>query len=166
MVMAVDFKPLANTAIIRAIFILPCLFRFKEDNLVKQLKALILAAVTLLSVQAFAATTADDKTAERIKPVGEVCVGAECGGAVVAAAGPRSGEEVYNGACIACHSAGVLGAPVKGDKAAWNPRLEKGLEATLKNAISGINSMPARGTCASCSDDELLAAIKFMSGHE
>jgi len=132
---------------------------------VKQLKALILAAATLLMAQAHAATDAqNDKIAERIKPVGTVCVGAECGGAAVAPAEPRSGEEVFGAACTACHSMGVLGAPKKGDTAAWDERLAKGMDATLKNALNGLNAMPPKGNCANCSDDEILAAIKYMSG--
>lgn len=132
----------------------------------KQLKALILAAATLVAAQAWAADDAQaDKIRDRIKPVGTVCVGAECGGAaVVAAAEPRSGEQVYNSACMACHAVGVLGAPKNGDKAAWDDRLAKGLDATLQNAINGINAMPPKGNCLNCSDDELMAAIKFMSG--
>jgi len=132
---------------------------------VKQLKALILAAATLLMAQAHAATDAqNDKIAERIKPVGTVCVGAECGGAAVAPAEPRSGEEVFGAACTACHSMGVLGAPKKGDKAAWDERLAKGMDKTLQNALHGLNAMPPKGNCANCSDDEILAAIKYMSG--
>lgn len=131
----------------------------------KQLKALILAAATLVMAQAYAETDAKaEKIHERIKPVGEVCVGAECGGVAVAAGEPRTGEEVFNTACTACHSAGILGAPKAFDKAAWNARLEKGLEATLKNALSGINAMPPKGNCATCSDDEILNAIKYMAG--
>lgn len=133
----------------------------------KQLKALILAAATLLVAQVYAATDSEeDKIRERIKPVGEVCVGAECGGAVVAAAGPRSGEDVYGGACVACHGSGVLGAPKAGDAADWDGRLAKGLDETWQNAINGLNSMPPKGNCMDCSDDEILAAIKFMSGRE
>src|SRR5690606_41775601 len=74
------------------------------------------------------------------------------------------GEAVYNTACMACHAVGVLGAPKKGDKAAWDDKLAKGLDASLQNAINGINAMPPKGNCLNCSDDELLAAIKFMSG--
>ena len=133
----------------------------------KQLKALIVAAATVFAAQAYAAADSqEDKIRERIKPVGEVCVGAECGGAVVAAAGPRSGEEVYGAACGACHTAGVLGAPKNGDTAAWDERLAKGLDETWQNAINGINSMPPKGNCMNCSDDEILAAIKYMSGRE
>ncbi|QQD22620.1 cytochrome c5 family protein [Venatoribacter cucullus] len=132
----------------------------------KQLKALILAAATLVAAQAWAADDAQaDKIRDRIKPVGTVCVGADCGGAAVtAAAEPRSGEQVYNTACMACHAVGVLDAPKKGDKAAWDDKLAKGLDASLQNAIKGINAMPPKGNCLNCSDDELLAAIKFMSG--
>jgi len=132
---------------------------------VKQLKALILAAAALVAAQSFANTDAqNDKIRDRIKPVGEVCVGAECGGAAVVASGPRSGEDVYGAACAACHGAGILGAPKNGDKAAWDDRLAKGMDQTLANAINGINAMPPKGNCMDCSDDEILAAIKFMSG--
>ena len=131
----------------------------------KQLKALIMAAAALVAAQTFATTEAQiDKIRERIKPVGEVCIGAECGGAAVVASGPRSGEEVYNGACTACHGAGILGAPKNGDKATWDERLAKGIDESLALAIKGINAMPPKGNCADCSDDELMAAIKFMSG--
>ncbi|MGB1091847.1 MAG: c-type cytochrome [Oceanobacter sp.] len=132
----------------------------------KQLKALMLAAVTLIAAQAYAAADSqEEKIKERIKPVGEVCVGADCGGApVVAGGGARSGEDVYGSFCSACHAAGVLGAPKKGDTAAWDARWAQGEAGILANAINGINSMPPKGTCATCSDDEILGAIKFMSG--
>ncbi len=132
------------------------------------LKALVVAAATLIAAQTFAAVaSSEEKIKARIAPVGEVCVGAECGGAVAAvSSGPRSGEDVYSAACTACHAAGVLGAPMKGDVAAWDARLEKGMNITLKNAIKGINAMPPKGNCLDCSDDEILAAIKFMAGRE
>lgn len=132
----------------------------------KQLKALVLAAATLVMSQAFAALD-EEKIINNIKPVGEVCVGAECGAAPVAAAsGPRSGEAVYNAACTACHGPGILGAPKNGDIAAWDDRFAKGADATLQNAINGINAMPPKGNCADCSDDELMAAINYMAGRE
>ena len=49
-------------------------------------------------------------------------------------------------------------------RATADDRLAKGMDATLQNAINGINAMPPKGTCANCSDDELMAAIKYMSG--
>lgn len=133
----------------------------------KQLKALIIMAITIFAVQAWADTdAANQKIQERIKPVGTVCAGAECGGASEAAASSsaRSGESIYNKACVACHGSGLLDAPKKGDTAAWDKRYAQGEETVLKHAINGLNAMPPKGTCNDCSDDELLSAIHFMAG--
>ncbi len=111
------------------------------------------------------AATADEKIVERIKPAGKVCIEGDdsCGGAVAAAStgGARSGEEVYTASCAACHAIGVAGAPKFGTSE-WADRGAKGIDALLKTAISGINAMPPKGTCATCSDDELKAAIQHM----
>ena len=80
----------------------------------------------------------------------------------VAPAEPRSGDAVYNAACVACHDTGVLNAPKRGDTASWGDRLDKGIEGLLTSAIQGINAMPARGGDASITDDELKAAIEYM----
>ena len=133
----------------------------------KQLKALIIMAITIFAVQAWADTdAANQKIQERIKPVGTVCAGAECGGAAAAPASSsaRSGESIYSKACVACHGSGLLNAPKKGDKAAWDERYAQGEDTVLKHAINGLNAMPPKGTCNDCSDDELLSAIHFMSG--
>lgn len=102
----------------------------------------------------------DDAIKERIKPVGSVHV---AGAAAAASAGAMSGEDVYNKACVACHAAGVLGAPRLNNAADWAPRLDNGFDTVLSNAINGINAMPPRGTCASCSDDDIKAAIEYMT---
>jgi cytochrome c5 len=136
---------------------------------VKMLQAMMLFVATLVMAQANAATDAQaEKIRDRIKPVAEVCVqGDDCGGPVVAAStGPRSGEEVFNGMCTSCHTAGIAGAPKKGDVAAWDARLAKGFAETLAVAKKGINAMPAKGLCMDCSDDELSSAIKFMAGRK
>ena len=39
-----------------------------------------------------------------------------------------------------------------------------GLDGLLAKAITGLNAMPPKGTCADCSDDELKGAIEKMSG--
>jgi len=109
----------------------------------------------------------DRATAERIKPVGSVCVeGEECGTAAAAgeevASGPRSGEEVYNASCNACHGAGVAGAPKTGDAGAWASRIAQGEATLVKHAIEGLNAMPPKGMCMTCSDDEIKAAVEYM----
>lgn len=88
--------------------------------------------------------------------------------AATEAAAPAAvdGQAVYNKACMACHMVGVGGAPKPGDKAAWEPRVAKGMDALMASAINGVpgTAMPARGSCASCTDEELKAAIDFMVG--
>ncbi len=130
------------------------------------MKKITVAVAMLMSFAVLAQTPAEDKSLEelkaRIAPVGQVYL---AGSEPVAAkpAGPRTGEQVYQGACFACHATGALDAPKKGDAAAWKPRLAQGLETLHKHAIDGIRSMPPRGTCGDCSDDDLLNAIKFMT---
>ncbi|MGB0662564.1 MAG: c-type cytochrome [Pontibacterium sp.] len=111
------------------------------------------------------AATSEEKIIQRIQAVGSVCLEGDdsCGGAAAAAvaSGPRSGEEVYKAACVACHGLGVAGAPKFGD-AEWNVRAAKGMDTLMANAINGINAMPARGTCMNCSDEEIQVAIEYM----
>jgi len=104
--------------------------------------------------------SADDIKA-RIKPVGSLHIaGAQA--EVAAASGPRSGEEVYNKSCVACHGVGVMGAPKLGNSDDWAPRLSQGMETVLSHAIKGFNGMPPKGTCGNCSDAEIKAAIDHM----
>ncbi len=125
-------------------------------------KLLILVASSLLAASMLnAQETSDDEIIERIKPVGSVHI-AGAAAASAAAAGPRSGADIYNTACMACHTAGVLGAPKPNDAAAWAPRMEQGFDTVLQNAINGINAMPPMGTCGDCSNDDIKAAIEFM----
>lgn len=104
---------------------------------------------------------------ERIKPLGEVCLVGDnnCGGPAVASnTGPRSGEDVYNAACMACHASGVAGAPKLGDASAWADRVAKGMDAMYASGINGLpgTGMIAKGGCMSCSDEEVTAAVDFM----
>jgi len=139
-------------------------------NLIKKILVAQTAVVALWAMSAQAAT--DEAIAERLKPVGEVCIqGEECaaagaGAAAAAGGAARSGDEVYGKFCTACHGSGLLNSPKTGDSAAWSARADAagGLDGLLKHAISGINAMPPKGTCADCSDDELKAAIQHMSG--
>ena len=73
-----------------------------------------------------------------------------------------SGQEVYTKACVSCHKAGIAGAPVTGDKEAWVPLIDKGMDQLSQNAINGIGKMPAKGGNASLSDAEVRAAVEYM----
>lgn len=138
-------------------------------------KFLVAGAALLVLVTGGAfATAMNDAIAERIKPVGTVCMAgdpcAEEAGVVASAGGgeARSGEAVYGQYCTACHGAGILDAPKTGDTAVWEARLAAAgsMEALTQHAIDGVGAMPPKGTCANCSDEEILAAIQHMSGLE
>ena len=73
-------------------------------------------------------------------------------------------EQKYMASCFACHSTGAAGAPKVGAgmSVEWEPRLEKGLDAVVQNAINGINTMPAKGLCFDCTDEDLRAIVEYM----
>jgi len=72
------------------------------------------------------------------------------------------GQKIYQASCQACHVAGIAGAPKLGDKEAWAPRIAKGNDAMLLSVKNGLNAMPPKGTCMSCSEGELRAAMEYM----
>ena len=116
-------------------------------------------------------------TAQRIQRVGTVVLGdaatiaaamaasgaapAADGAAAAAPTAALSGEALYNKACVACHAAGVAGAPKLGDKTAWGPRVGSGLEALTASVINGKGAMPPKGG-STASDAEIQSAVEFM----
>lgn len=125
-------------------------------------------AATALGQAVPAGTVAD--IIERTRPFGELCLeGQDCGGGEATEPTPagttgKSGSDVYGTFCRACHDAGLNDAPKFGDAEAWAPRVAKGVEALLQTTKSGLDLMPPMGLCMSCSDDELKAAIDYMTG--
>ena len=100
----------------------------------------------------------EDAVNARIVPVAKIELAAGGG----AAAGSRSGEQMFQSACNGCHGSGALGSPKVGDNAAWAPRLAKGLPALLKSAVGGLRSMPVKGGVADATEAELARAIVYM----
>ena len=78
----------------------------------------------------------------------------------------RSGEQIVQAQCAKCHQDGLQGAPKIGDRAAWTPRLKKGLDALVKSAAHGHGPMPARGGLADLSDLELHGAVVYMFNYD
>ena len=135
---------------------------------------LVMALIIVLVLQGMSSLLAGSRLADlsseavlaRIQPVGSLNTGAPMVAgapkAAPAASAARTGEQVYNASCQACHATGAAGAPKLGDKNAWAPRIQQGMEMLMTHALKGFNAMPARGTCGNCSDQEIRGAIEFM----
>lgn len=139
-----------------------------------------IVALGVLSSAALADAEAEDAAlAERLAPVGKLCLqGQTCQRAVAQPepdaslpeepeseniAAQYDGEALYASAgCGACHTAGIAGAPATGDNAAWTARLAQGTDTLYANAIKGIGAMPPKGGRFNFSDDEIRAAVDYM----
>lgn len=96
--------------------------------------------------------------ASRIKPVASF--------ALVDVNAPKelkTGQQVYDSTCSACHSSGVAGAPKMGDTGAWAPLIASGLDTMLKIAIEGKGAMPPKGGNPMLDDFEVKRAIVHMA---
>jgi len=110
--------------------------------------------------------------AERIRPVAQVnLASAETPREPVenAAAAPttsRSGQQVFESTCTACHGAGIAGAPKLGDKTQWAKHIAKGRDALYASAVNGVQGsagvMPPKGGNPGLSNAEVRAAVDYM----
>jgi cytochrome c5 len=82
--------------------------------------------------------------------------------AAAAQSGGRSGKEVVDTGCVACHGTGANGAPKIGDRKAWSKRAAQGLSSLTEHALSGIRQMPAHGGNPGLSDLEIGRAVAYM----
>jgi cytochrome c5 len=121
-----------------------------------------------------------ESVAQRIQPVASVVVDpnapAPVAIAVVAVTAPGAaapaagggdaakGKSIYDSTCMACHAAGVAGAPKAGDKAAWASHLKIGKDALYASALKGKGAMPPKGGNASLSDSDVKAAVDYLTG--
>ncbi len=103
----------------------------------------------------------------RIEPVGKVNVKTLPTTLVpqaTLAVGGKPGEKIYETKCTVCHATGVAGAPIFGNAAAWKPRVAKGMNVLFDHVKNGYNAMPPKGTCMECTDEDLKAAIGYITG--
>lgn len=85
---------------------------------------------------------------------------------IAAAAGTAfaaDGKAVYDKVCNVCHASGVANAPKLGDKAAWGPRIAAGKDALVQSVVKGKGAMPPKAGAADLSEDDIKAAIDFMT---
>ncbi len=118
-----------------------------------------------------------EEVALRIAPVGKVAVAGRDNSAIgipaeaappppAVSAAVLPGEEVYQMACVACHGAGIAGAPKFGDRTAWAPHVAKGMEVLHQSALNGIQGaagvMPAKGGRIDLSDQSVMNGVDYM----
>lgn len=110
------------------------------------------------------AVAGQDNAALAIKPDAAATAQAGAGSAEM----PKTGEALFQQTCSACHGAGIAGAPKAGDKAAWAPRIAKGMPALYDHAEKGFQGssgvMPAKGGRTDAPDDLVKQAVDYMVG--
>lgn len=106
------------------------------------------------------AVAGKDNSALTIAPVSATAT-------VTVAATYKDGAEVYEGACKACHGAGLAGAPKAGDKAAWATRTAQGKATLYEHALKGFTGkagvMPPKGGRVDLSDDLIKQAVDHLT---
>jgi len=98
-----------------------------------------------------------EAVARRIHPVGTVEVKDVSDPAAL-----KTGEQVYGAQCVACHGAGLAGAPKFGDVAAWAPRIGQGYDLLMTSALKGKGAMGAQGG-GDYTDLEIGRAVVYMT---
>lgn len=53
-------------------------------------------------------------------------------------------ETVFNQSCGICHNGQLHTAPKKGDKSAWAPRLDQGMDLLVERVTTGYSVMPLK----------------------
>ena len=107
------------------------------------------------------ATPASSAVVAAATPATPAAATAPAAPAKVATADSGAGEALYKQACFACHAAGAAGAPKFGDKAAWAPRIQTGLDALTASALKGKGAMPPKGG-TTASDADIHSAVAYM----
>ncbi len=76
--------------------------------------------------------------------------------------GLAAGKKIFNQYCAGCHLTGAGGAPKIGDIADWAPRIKNGMNTLYKNALNGFKGMPPKGTCMTCSKQQIQDAVQYI----
>jgi cytochrome c5 len=127
--------------------------KFKEPEVEAASAETATAPAPIAGAQIASATEPLESTSQQVKELtGE--------GATV------DGKKIYDTSCVACHGAGVAGAPKLDDKAAWESRIAQGKDILYEHAIKGFQGktgfMPPKGG-SSASDEEIKAAVDYMT---
>jgi cytochrome c5 len=102
------------------------------------------------------------EVARRIAPIAQVTVRDANAPRVY-----KTGEQVFQAVCSACHATGAAGAPKFGNASDWAPRIAQGFDTLWHTALTGKGAMPARGGTSpdDYSDYEIGLAVAYMANH-
>ena len=98
-----------------------------------------------------------EAVALRLQPVGSIEIRDASDAGVL-----KTGEQVFQAQCSACHATGAAGAPKFGDEAAWAPRIKTGFDALLHSALKGKGNMPPQGG-GEMSEVEIGRGVVYMA---
>jgi cytochrome c5 len=137
--------------------------KFKEPEAPAAAPAAATAANAAAPAAAAPAAPAATSAAPAAAPV--AAPAAAPAAAAPATASADAGKTLYSAACVACHGAGIAGAPKYGDKAAWAPRVAQGANVLYEHALKGFQGkagvMPPKGG-SSAPDADVKAAVDYM----
>jgi len=130
----------------------------------RSITRLVITLLLVTPILAYALSARDTAIQDRIQPVGQVYTDGQQPAPIAAAGagGVMSPEDRYKSVCHVCHDAGIAGAPKFGDKAAWAARTTAGMNVVYDRALKGYKGMPPKGTCMTCSDDDIKAVVDYM----
>ncbi len=66
--------------------------------------------------------------------------------------------------CLQCHAREAIGVPIMGNPEDWKKRNGQGEDTLLRNAIQGVRGMPPLGYCGACTEEDLRALVRRVSG--
>ena len=79
---------------------------------------------------------------------------------------PMDGVSLYKSACTTCHDQGIGGAPKKGDRGAWGPRVAQGKATLYEHAIKGYTGkagvMPPKGGRIDLDDALIKLGVDYL----
>jgi cytochrome c5 len=104
----------------------------------------------------------EQQITQRIAPIAQVSVHDSSAPRVY-----KTGEQVYQAVCSACHATGAAGAPKFGNSGDWAPRIAQGYDTLWHTALTGKGAMPPRGGTSpdDYSDYEIGLAVAYMANH-
>ena len=76
------------------------------------------------------------------------------------------GESVWVTTCFRCHMYGNMGAASVRDKVHFEQLATKGFDQLYESVLNGMDGeggvMPAKGTCFSCSEDDIKYSVYYI----